>query len=161
MGCHGGRKSRVLGFSAIQLSADPAPGELALRELIDTDRLTPPPASLFVVPGNSTERAALGYIHANCGHCHNQDRPPAEGPRCYDPENDLDFWLRVDRLGAPGATPTYESAIDHVVEPRDPDGSKLLRLVSRRGTDLHMPPLGTERVDDDGVKLLRAWIEGM
>ena len=43
-GCHGGRPSRVLGFSAIQLSGDELPGMLALDELVKRDLLTAPPA---------------------------------------------------------------------------------------------------------------------
>jgi hypothetical protein len=161
MACHGGRASRVLGFSAIQLSMEAQPGELALRELIDTDRLTDPPPGELTVPGNATERAALGYLHANCGHCHNQERPASDGPRCYNPENELDFWLQTGKLASPSATPTYASAVGHVVAPRDPDGSKLFRLAGSRGAGRQMPPLATERVDDAGVALLRAWIEGL
>jgi hypothetical protein len=161
MACHGGRASRVLGFSAVQLAHDAEDGELALRELIEKDSLTAPPPGELAVPGTPTERAALGYLHANCGHCHNQERPLSDGPRCFNPENDLDFWLQADRLASPGATPTYASAVDHVVEPGDPDGSKLFKLVRARGEGLHMPPLATERADDAGVAALRAWIEGL
>src|SRR5258708_36970388 len=33
--------------------------------------LTDPPASEFVTPGDPVTAGALGYLHANCGHCHN------------------------------------------------------------------------------------------
>ena len=139
-GCHGGRASRVLGFSAVQLGYDGAR-----------------------IPGDDIAREALGYLHANCGHCHNQARPPRTGSRCFDPDNRLDFWLRVDKLGDVASTPTYESAIDYVIEPADPDDSALIKRVSRRGNDhfVGMPPLGTERVDDAAVALLRRWIQEM
>ena len=39
-GCHGGRKSRALGFSALQLAHDLPPDQLDLQALIDGDRLT-------------------------------------------------------------------------------------------------------------------------
>jgi hypothetical protein len=68
--CHGGENHKYLGFSAVQLSHD-GPG-LTLTELADRDLLTtPPPAGVtFPVPGTPIERAAIGYLHANCGHCH-------------------------------------------------------------------------------------------
>ena len=31
------------------------------------------------VPGDPSTVAALGYLHANCSHCHNRDRPPRVG----------------------------------------------------------------------------------
>ena len=103
----------------------------------------------------------MGYLHANCGHCHNSARPPRQGARCYDPQRELDFWLRVEALGSPGATPTYASAVGRVVEPGHPECSDVIDLMSRRSGGLQMPPLATERVDSAGVALLTTWIAGM
>lgn len=159
--CHGGRNSRVLGFSAIQLAADDLP--LTLDQLALEGRLSHPPATEPVVPGDPDERAALGYLHANCGHCHNRQRPPrGDGPRCYDPERSLDFWLpttppttRADHM------PAVTSSVPRFVTPGDPDDSRLIALVSRRGFPLHMPPLGSREVDEAGVERLRAWIHDL
>jgi hypothetical protein len=158
--CHGGRKSFVLGVSAIQLSSLPE-GELDLAALVAADLVTTAPARSFEVPGSDSERAALGYLHANCSHCHNQDRPARSGARCFDPENELDFALSVDALGAPADTATYRSAVDSVVEPGEPGESRLIDLVSRRGFFKQMPPLASERVDDSAVSLLERWIREM
>lgn len=68
--CHGGRKSHVLGYSAVQL------GEVTFG-------------------GTAEEHAAFGYLHANCSHCHNQARPSHDA-RCYDPENELEFRVRAN-----------------------------------------------------------------
>lgn len=133
--CHDGRRSRVLGYSAIQVDA------------------------MLVVPGNDVEQAALGYLHANCSHCHNAARPPAGGSRCYDPRNDLDFRLLASRLGRVEDTPTYATAVGGVVQPGRPDDSGLLTLVARRSASMQMPPLATEFVDETAVALLRQWIE--
>jgi hypothetical protein len=160
MGCHGGTTSRVLGLSAVQLSYDAQEGLLDLQDLVTEGLLDVAPASSFDVPGNDTERAALGYLHANCGHCHNQRRPESDGPRCYDPDNRLDFWLRVDRLSSPRATPTYTSAVGTVVVPGHAEGSAVIHLVSRR-SGFSMPPLGTEVVDQEAVQLLRRWVDEM
>lgn len=156
--CHGGRKGRILGFSAVQLSAPAAPGAIGISELVAQARVTHSPASTLVVPGNDVERAALGYLHANCSHCHNQARPAREGARCFDPASSHDFTLRAAALGAVGSTATYQTALD-TVERGDPDGSRLIQLVSTRGFLRQMPPLATERVDDAAVATLRLWVE--
>jgi hypothetical protein len=158
VGCHGGRRSHVLGFSALQLAQPGLP--LALEDLTREGLLTTPPETTPEVPGNDTERAALGYLHANCGHCHNRERPArGDGPRCYDPERGIDFWLPADvSATTPGAVAT---TVPRFVTPGEPDDSRLIALVSRRGFPLHMPPLGSRQVDEEGVRLLREWVESL
>lgn len=162
MGCHGGTRSRVLGFSAVQLAA-PSSGP-DLDALVERGLLSDPPDELPVVPGNDSERRALGYLHANCAHCHNRRRPERSAPRCYDPQRRFDFSLRTAELASVEQTATYRTAIGEVVEPGDPEDSELLERVSSRSPDRYrpgMPPLGSERVDRDAVTLLRMWIEGL
>jgi len=136
LACHGGRKSFVLGYSAVQLG-------------------------YATLPGTENDRRALGYLHANCGHCHNQDRPASASSRCYDPENKLDFWLRTDRLRSVSDTPAFQSGRGLAFEPGDPDNSRMLELMSDRGFLRQMPPLGTESVDHHGTSTIRAWIANL
>jgi len=161
LACHAGRRSFILGFSAIQLAASAAADEIDLDGLIQQGRLSDPPASPPVVPGNSVEAAALGYLHANCSHCHNQTRPERSGARCFDPDNDDDFTLKVAQLDGVLSTPTYRTVVGHAVKRGDPDGSKLYELVSSRGLFRQMPPLATEKVDSAAIANLRVWIEGL
>lgn len=158
--CHGGRSSHVLGFSAVQLAESSAPDSLDLDELIRLELLTEPPGRTPRVPGNDVEQAALGYLHANCSHCHNATRPPRAGARCFDPEKDLDFSLRADEGPSVSETSAYRTAKD-VIAPGHPDDSSLLDLVNRRGRFRQMPPLATEQIDQPAVALLRQWIEEM
>jgi hypothetical protein len=160
MACHGGRRSRALGFSAVQLAFEAEPGLVDLDDLAAAGLLSHPPASAPVIPGDATERAALGYIHANCGHCHNQARPSSSGARCFDPQNDLDFWLPAARLESVEDTPTYRT-VGSTIEPGEPDHSPLITRFSSRNPSAQMPPLGTESVDQSALDLLRAWISGM
>lgn len=160
--CHGGRRSRALGFSAIQL-ASPAPDqEPGLSQDAQATLLSRALPSDLEIPGTPVERAALGYLHANCSHCHNQSGAAADADKCLDPNTrldfDLDFSLRTDELSSTAKTATYRTAIDKVVKPGKPDDSKLLDLVSARGAFRQMPPLGTDRVDPDAVRTLRDWI---
>jgi cytochrome c553 len=163
-GCHGGRQSHVLGFSALQLAQPGLP--LTLDHLASEGRLTrvprrAPVSAGSLITGSDLERSALGYLHANCAHCHNQQRPEREdGARCYDPQRSIDFSL-PSSLTNPAGAPAITTTVPRFVTPGEPDASRLIALVSRRGFLLHMPPLGSHRVDADGVRLLRAWIEGM
>lgn len=160
MGCHGGTKSRVLGFSAIQLAT--STGKINLDEMVNRGALSKPPSRPIVLPGNDTTRAALGYLHANCSHCHNQNRPPRQGARCYDPEHSFDFMLRVDELDSVDATATCKTALGKVISRGEPDQSEVVMRISRRNPDWpSMPPLGTEFVDDKGVSVIRKWIQSL
>jgi mono/diheme cytochrome c family protein len=156
VGCHGGRRSYVLGFSAIQLASV---GGDALGALRREGLLTHVPEHAPAISGDETQRKALGYLHANCGNCHNRHRPTVAGPRCYDPRLDIDFWVATEREAALRQVGTY---VPEFVEPGEPEASRVISVISRRSwLLLHMPPLASERVDEEGVAILRQWIERM
>jgi hypothetical protein len=158
--CHGGRASHVLGFSAVQLAEPTEEEALNLEELIRAELISDVPTVEPRVPGNETEQAALGYLHANCSHCHNASRPNRSGSRCFDPENGLDFLLRAGEASSVSETNTYRTAAD-VLDAGRPNDSTVIDLVSQRGRFKQMPPLATEVVDNAAVALLRRWIEEM
>lgn len=160
-GCHGGTTTGVLGFSAVQLPARSEHAVLDLETLERTDRISHPITGSNRIPGDAPTRAALGYLHANCGHCHNQARPERRGPRCFDPENALDFSLRIGELDRPDSTATYRSAVGSVIIPGDPDDSSLMVRVRSRDPWWGMPALGTEEVDRHGTRTLHTWILGL
>ena len=160
--CHNGEPGRALGFSALQLSEG---GRLA--ELAQAGLLSDPPSDdeRFAAPGDPSTAAALGYLHANCGHCHNPDgsaRP------------DTNMNLRLD-LGqtSPETTNAYlttvgvelqyfnDTELSYRVEAGDPERSALIQRMSERGTDTQMPPFATELVHDDGVDLVSEWIRSL
>ena len=163
MGCHGGRRSRLLGFSAIQLAHDDPAGMVTLDQLQSRGLLTTPIAGPTTLQAPAETTAAIGYLHANCSHCHNQDRPARSGgPRCFDPEQKFDFFLRTRDLGAAEQTAAYRTAVGSVIKRGNADDSEVIQRMSGRGRfPVSMPPLGSERVDDHGVALVRAWIEGL
>jgi mono/diheme cytochrome c family protein len=158
MTCHGGREHRVLGFSALQLSHAPkSDAEWTLERLTREGRLSAAPSAPIQVPGTATEAAALGYLHANCGSCHNADRP--RSAVYYQPPAGLDLWLRVSQLSSAAATPTYRSTLGQFIVPGKPEESQLYRrfagLVWLWPT---MPPIGSEVTDPNGLKLIERWI---
>lgn len=160
VGCHGGTRSGVLGFSAVQLPDVGVDGALGLAELVASGRLTTNMTALEI-PGDSTTREALGYLHANCSHCHNQTRPERDGPRCFDPERSFDFMLRTSELAAPEATATYRTAIGKVIVEGNPEDSAIMQRIRSRSEWWGMPALGSEVVDEQGVQLLTAWIRAL
>jgi hypothetical protein len=93
--CHGinAMYDTALGFSALQLSHDVTDAaELNLAKIKAMDWLTVPPATdKFVLPGSKVESDALGYLHANCGNCHN------DYSKVYQTSADLDLWTHVDK----------------------------------------------------------------
>lgn len=151
MACHGGRPERVLGFSAIQLAHEAkAPDEATLDRLVAEARLTKAPAGPIQVLGSPVEVAAIGYLHANCGHCHNSGRPA--DAKYFRPPRSIDFGLRIEDLASPQATAAYKtSKTTHLILPRMTHGTDFTR---------RMPPLATEQVDSEGVAVITAWLQG-
>lgn len=73
--CHTGRVEPVLGFDAIGLGLDGAKG-VTLASLVADDRFTAPiPAPTLALPDDGIgARDAFGYLHINCGTCHNDNQ---------------------------------------------------------------------------------------
>lgn len=72
--CHAGRKEPVLGFEPVSLGLPAAKG-LTLAALVAAGRISPTPSkTALTIPDDGTGKlaAAAGWLHANCGHCHNE-----------------------------------------------------------------------------------------
>jgi hypothetical protein len=170
--CHENGRTPVLGFSALQLSSDrdpnavhretPAPDALDLRGLVEGGWLRGWSGATSPRIGARTpvERAALGYLHANCGGCH---RP--EGGL-----SSLEMVLASSTSGGsdPTSVPAIFTTLDRASRiaperPRiasgAPDRSVLLERMRSRAPTTQMPPLGTQVVDEDAVRLVTAWID--
>jgi hypothetical protein len=178
--CHEGKgRDVVLGFSALQLSADrdplaphaePVPaGSLQLSELLRERRLAHAPPSWTRTPPvvaarTPRARATLGYFHGNCSFCHN-DR---------DPVSSVGLSLRADLTAAtPDEQPAIRSAVGvpskfqiRGVEPGrsqrlaagDLERSAVLVRMRARDGMSQMPPLGSKRVDTAALELISAWV---
>jgi hypothetical protein len=130
--CHDGARVPVLGASALQLA--PELGALVARAWLRNL----PPALLEHPPriaaASALERAALGYLHANCGHCHN-DTPAA-------PPVDLVLDQQAEKPGA-GLRERL---------------SLVLERMRTRAPRTQMPPLGTAVPDPEALALIERWI---
>jgi len=163
--CHRGDVGRVLGLSAIQMSRTTTPP--AMPELVAMGLLSHPPDDPhgYPAPGDAATSAALGYLHANCGHCHNENG--AAWP-------DTQMVLRLVVADRDAATSGVEQsivgknitywrggAITLRVDPGAPEMSGVFVRMSARGNMDQMPPLATEIVDPTGLDLVHQWIAGL
>jgi hypothetical protein len=171
--CHNGEPGRLLGFSALQLgsaeAATPAQPEAdwTLSGLWQERRLSAPPreASRFTPPGDATTASALGYLHANCGHCHNprgSSWPDTQMVLRLDAESPSLEETRLFRSVVGQALQYYRADPGTLrVAPGDPAASALLQRMQVRGPKEQMPPLATEEIDAQGLEIVRRWIASL
>lgn len=186
--CHEGAPVAVLGFSALQLSPDRDPlaphadrgkDAVDLKSLATSGLLSNLPAAMLAQPpriraSNPAERAVLGYLHGNCGNCHNDEGPLAvldmtlaqrvakqqvvgeshEGQH----ENEVVRSIVGVQSGfRPSGAPQGAARI----APGHRDASVIALRMNSRDPLQQMPPLGTSAVDAEAVALLERWIESL
>jgi hypothetical protein len=178
--CHEGAAVPVLGVSALQLSSDRDPlaphaepfrhGDADLHALIERGWLRNVPAQLRdrtprIAAPSPQARAALGYLHANCGHCHNRNGSPAPVDlalaRSAIAETDYGATLRSlldarSRYRAPGM-----HAGARYIDPGKPDASVLTARMRTREPLMQMPPIGTREADREALELIEQWIRNL
>lgn len=174
--CHQSGRTPVLGFSALQLSDDrdpnalhvdpaPPPG-LTLAKLLDLGLVSGLDLSFVLAPprtstASATQRTALGYLHANCGHCHNP----------YGPLKRLGLYLRQssDRGRSAALATTFGRRLEKPpagiapgtelrIAPGNPRLSAIPQRMAARANALQMPPIGTVLADEEAVELINRWI---
>ena len=179
--CHEGQgRDVILGFNVLQLSPDRDPNAphaekvtpemVNLNTLVDrklllhlpTRYLNNPPV---IAARSPRERAALGYLSANCGGCHNST----------DPLSTLGMYLkrRID-VSPEVATSEMETVIGHKSKYQIPElpldesyrilggdsvRSTLVYRMATRNPYRQMPPLGTKIVDKQALDLITKWIK--
>lgn len=176
LACHDGGAGPLLGLNALQLSPDrdqmaphaetAAPEFVDLKELHDLGLLENLPPALLDQPPRiaattATGRAVLGYMHSNCGICHNDRGSLA----------DLDFnLLQSAALSQESIARTLASTIGRSSEfvapgvelrlvPGELEASVLLYRMRSRNVVAQMPPLGRRIPDAKAIALLGHWIE--
>lgn len=176
LACHDGGAGPLLGLNALQLSPDrdpqaphaeaPQPGQVDLRALHEKGLLRNLPTRLLEQPPRiaattAIARAALGYMHGNCGVCHN-DRGSLY---------DMDFSLlqsaiaseqsiarTMETIVARAADPVAPG-VDTRLVPGDQAHSALLFRMRSRNLVTQMPPLGRRVPDAEAITLIEQWIE--
>jgi hypothetical protein len=154
--CHAGRTDKLLGPTALQLShpVDPTnyPG-INIGDLMTQGKLSNPPAAPLKLPGDAPTQAALAYLHANCGNCHNPKTPDAD--RLFS----VYFWQRTDSLATLEDTVTYKSLVTGRSSPLWIDA--VLDRMHRRKDIYQMPTIATEERDDDGIGKVKVLMDAL
>lgn len=184
--CHVGRDEPLLGVDAVSLGLPSAKG-VTLATLAAEGRFSvKPPATTLAIPDDGTTKAAaaLGWMHANCGSCHNANLTASANftqlflllkPSQLLPDAgtakvaDLDGYkttvgvasTRADSDAGPAAVYTRIVA-------KDPGASLVSILSGRRvpvgsepSTAFQMPGLVTRVPDSAGHASLDAWINAL
>jgi cytochrome c553 len=176
--CHEHTGEWPLSFSALQLDHDES--GLTLKDLDEKGLLSQsPPENQLAFPGTEPEQAALAYLHVNCGNCHHEklEPPPPDG---FGPPEDLQLKVLVSELGGLVAdTELHRSTVgvkaesdndvaglENRIVAGDADQSVLFKRMATRDGDqdpsIQMPPaFGGSEIDDDGLAIVRAFIEGL
>ena len=101
---------------------------------------------------------ARSYLHINCAHCH---RETGLGGRA---QFQLLHWLDLADTGAIDARPLVGlpgiGDDGRVIAPGRPDLSEIVRRMEIRGPN-QMPLIGSDRVDEAGMALIRQWISSL
>ena len=154
MSCHSGEAGRALGFSAVQLPA------ATLAMLSSTGKLKNPITTAFGPTGAATSIAAVGYLHANCGHCHN---PNGIAGTINNQTLRLDATAKPVEM-EPGWLTTVNVAVQGNglgatlrIAPMQPTNSAVVKRMSVRGAG-QMPLIATETVDQNGVDAVVTWV---
>lgn len=182
--CHLGRKDPVLGFDAVSLGLPTSQG-VTLATLAAEGRLSAaPPATALTIPNdnNGTAAPAIGWLHANCGACHNRNPNAGAGftqlfmllrPSQLLPEagtatvQDLDTYKTTVNIQS--MRPNVDAGVNYLrIAPMDTAGSLVSILSGRRVAPgeqptpaIQMPPVITRVVDTQGHALLDAWINAL
>ena len=177
LACHEGGTVPILGFSALQLSRDRDPlaphtstnrdGESDLDDFFARKTIRNLPASLLEQPpriaaSTPVERAALGYLHGNCAHCHNATGAVAGidlvlAQSASDPLASAQHTIASlvgysSRFRAHGSKATSRIVAGDVAQ------SVIAVRMRSDNAMTRMPPLGVTVVDDAGLALIERWI---
>ena len=113
-----------------------------------------------------TERAALGYLHANCGHCHSKPSEtgasvPVEALLAQEAGGGRNAVLDALRslVGKPSRFRAAGSDDEtQIVMPGHAERSVLTLRMGSRDPRVQMPPLGTAMPDTEALALVARWI---
>jgi len=177
--CHEGRSTPVLGFDLLQLSPDtdplalhrgePSRDEVDLGKLVRSGHLRGLPSRYLdhqprIETANVVERAARGYLHGNCGYCHNAEGPLASlgMDLAFHSTDAVGARLRSSTIGRASRFALQSPTLaQHRVMPGDVDASVLSRRMHARDPITKMPPIGTTVTDDEALALIDLWIDSM
>ena len=178
LACHEGGEVPILGFSALQLSRERDPGaphaetkradDADLNDFVARGTIRNLPQAMVDEPprifaSTPVERAALGYLHGNCAHCHNASGAVAGidlvlAQSTVEPQASAQHTIASlvgysSRFRAHGTNATSRIVAGDVAK------SVIAVRMRSNNAMTRMPPLGVTVVDDAGLAVIERWIE--
>jgi uncharacterized repeat protein (TIGR03806 family) len=165
--CHNMAAKYVLGLQTVQANRDHDYGGVVANQIatfqhigLFTKKLPPldelPKLVSYDHKDAPLDMRARAYLHANCSHCH---RKWGGG----NAEFQLLATLQPGDMGIIGVRPAqgnFNIPAARLVTPHDPYRSILFYRISKLGSG-RMPRIGSNVVDEDGIRLIFDWIQEM
>ncbi|MEO0981966.1 MAG: SO2930 family diheme c-type cytochrome [Pseudomonadota bacterium] len=105
------------------------------------------------------EARTRAYLEINCAHCHKADGSASNTGLWLDAAETRPVRLGV--LKHPTAAGRGSGDGIYVIAPGDADASIFVYRMASAEAGIAMPELGRSIIDEDGLELVRAWIDGM
>ena len=168
--CHSSGSDQVLGFNLKQLNRDvttqrggsQAQIELLAQQGVLAAAVTQvPPSSIPTLsrvddPAAPLEQRVRSYLDVNCAMCHR--------PGKYFAAFDARIERPLETQGLINGTSFHHAELGpdvRIVKPGNLELSMMHLRMSHSDPVLRMPPLGTQVVDQEAVKVLEEWIRNM
>lgn len=102
---------------------------------------------------------AMAYLDINCSHCHQEEGPASTSGLFleFDQKESLKLGIRK----TPVAAGNGAGAFDYDIVPGKADESILLYRMNSTEVGIAMPELGRTTIHQEGVQLIREWINSM
>jgi len=165
--CHGPKDDKLLnalGGRTRQLDRDGQIEQLAALGWFGSEPSSDREALVDPFGQDPLSDRIRSYLDSNCGHCHKQGGQASQSallldwddtdPLTQDPAN---WGVCKQPTSAGGAT------CGHVVDivPGDADASIFMCRMQSTDPEVRMPPLVSRMPHDEGVELVRTWIDGL
>ncbi len=169
LNCHTDASNHLLGVSTPQLNhwftyptsgvEDNQISALDWISIFDEPAGDPARLPTMVDYGDTNEslaRRARAYLASNCSNCHQPGGPTGRNI-------DLRYEIPIEDMNAVSVIPQEDFGIKDaaIISPGQPDHSTLLYRMSSTTEGHRMPPLATSRVDEEGVEIIRQWIQSL
>lgn len=110
-------------------------------------------------PAADLEARAKGYLDINCAHCHTPDGFASNSGLS------LEYWREVDTAYGickqPVAAGSGSGGLKNDIVPGDADASITVYRMDSNEPDVRMPEIGRSLVHDEGVALIREWVNSL
>lgn len=159
--CHTASAGRTLGLETAQFNRSGPHETRNQLERLQSSGILPviinPPR--LVNPSDTTanlSERARAYLHVNCSQCH---RPGGPGRGASDFRDQVSF-TDMHVCSEPAQTNDFGLSNPRLLIPGDSANSIIVRRL-QAANDQRMPPLGTNVLDNEGIRLIEQWIQSI